>query len=190
MPIFQWTFLFGVPRACQGLGITAGLTVRNGHPAAPCGTHAAARYEARWRGDAGTLAWVRVVIAEIAWDRSIPRRALNTGSLTEAGRCESLLGQVLAIPPPYRAAPGRPVYVLHAGDRAVVLGEDNLIGSLRQLGDHGPGGRRPMFMPGPGRWREARHGPPDRARDLDGGAARIRQGRPGAWANARPGQPG
>ena len=59
--------------------------------------------------------------------------ALNTASLTEAGRCESLLGQVLAIPPPYRAAPGRPVYVLHAGDRAVMMSEDNLIGSLRQL---------------------------------------------------------
>ena len=105
----------------------------NGRPAAPCGTHAAARYDARWRADAGTLAWVRVVITEIAWDGSIRRRALDTGSLTGPGRCESLLGQVLAIPPPYRAAPGRPVYVLHAGDRAVVMGEDNLIGSLRHL---------------------------------------------------------
>jgi hypothetical protein len=107
--------------------------VRNGHPAASCGTHAAAKYDARWRADAGTLAWVRVVITEIAWDGSIRRRALDTGSLTDPGRCESLLGQVLAIPPPYRAAPGRPVYVLHAGDRAVVVGEDNLTGSLRQL---------------------------------------------------------
>jgi hypothetical protein len=35
---------------------------------------------------------------------------------------------VLAISPPYRAAPGRPVYVLHASDRAVLMGEDNLIG--------------------------------------------------------------
>ncbi len=107
--------------------------MRNGHPAASCGTHPAAKYDARWRADAGTLAWVRVVITEIAWDGSIRRRALDTGSLTDPGRCESLLGQVLAIPPPYRAAPGHPVYVLHAGDRAVVLGEDNLIGSLRQL---------------------------------------------------------
>ena len=70
---------------------------------------------------------------EIAWDGSIPRRALNTGSLTEAGRCESLLGQVLAIPPPYRATPGRPVYVIHASDRAVLMGEENLIGSLQHL---------------------------------------------------------
>ena len=42
--------------------------MRNGHPAAPCGTHAAAKYDARWRADAGTLAWVRVVITEIAWE--------------------------------------------------------------------------------------------------------------------------
>jgi hypothetical protein len=39
--------------------------------------------------------------------------------------------RVLAISPPYRAAPGRPVHVLHASDRAVLMGEDNLIGSLR-----------------------------------------------------------
>jgi len=37
------------------------------------------------------------------------------------------------VSPPYRAAPGRPVYVIHAGDRAIVVGEDNLIGSLRDL---------------------------------------------------------
>jgi hypothetical protein len=74
------------------------------------------------------------VITEIAGDGSIRRRALDTGSLTGPGRCESLLGRVLSISPrAYRAAPGRPVYVLHAGDRAVVMGEDNLIGSLRQL---------------------------------------------------------
>ena len=74
------------------------------------------------------------MITEIAWDGTIRRRALDTSRLTDPGRCESLLGQVLAVPPPYRAAPGRPVYVLHAGDRAAVVGRgDNLIGSLRQL---------------------------------------------------------
>ena len=160
--------------------------MRNGHPAAPCGTHAAARYDARWRADAGTLAWVRVVITEIGWDGSIRRRAVDTGSLTGPGRCESLLGQVLAIPPPYRAAPGRPVYVLHAGDRAVVMGEDNLIGSLRHLvttvlaagdlclGTTQAGGERPG------------HGPHDRACDLDRGAAGIRQGRPGVGSMSVP----
>ena len=46
---------------------------------------------------------------------------------------ETLIEQVLAFPPPYRAAPGSPVYVIHAGDRAIVLGEDNLTGPLRDL---------------------------------------------------------
>ncbi len=73
------------------------------------------------------------MITEIAWDGSIRRRALDTASLTDPGRCDNLIAQVLAIPPPYRATPGRPVYVLHASDRAVVMGEDNLAGSLRQL---------------------------------------------------------
>ncbi len=76
---------------------------------------------------------MRVVITEIAWDGSIRRRALDTSALTDAGRWEDLIEQVLAIPPPYRATPGRPVCVLRAGDRAVLLGEDNLIGSLRHL---------------------------------------------------------
>ena len=107
--------------------------MRNRASAARCGTYAVAKYDARWRADAGTLAWVRVVITEIAWDGSIRRRALDTARLTDPGRCDNLIAQVLAIPPPYRATPRRPVYVLHASDRAVVMGEDNLIGSLRQL---------------------------------------------------------
>jgi hypothetical protein len=73
-----------------------------------------AKYDARWRADAGTLAGVRVVITEIAWDGSIRRRALDTASLTHPGRCDNLINQVLAIPAPYRATPGRPAYILHA----------------------------------------------------------------------------
>jgi hypothetical protein len=74
-----------------------------------------------------------VVITEIAWDGSIGRRALDTARLTDPGRWEDLIGQVLAVPPPYRAAPRHSVYVLHASGRAVLMGEDNLIGSLRHL---------------------------------------------------------
>ena len=129
------------------------------------------------------------MITEIAGDGSIRRRALDTGSLTGPGRCESLLGQVLAIPPPYRAAPGRPVYVLHAGDRAVVMGEDSLIGSLRQLvttvlaagdpclGTTRAGGERPGtgYMTAPVILTEARPG--------YGKAVLV-------WVNVCPGQPG
>ena len=86
---------------------------------------------ARWCGHTG-LGKGRDHRDRLGWEHP-PPGAHDTGSLTEAGRCESLLGHVLAIPPPYRTAPGCPVLVLHAGDRAIVPGEDNLIGSLRQL---------------------------------------------------------
>ena len=82
---------------------------------------------------AGDTGWVRVVVTEIGWDGSMRRRALDTCGLTEAGRWETLIGQVLAFPPPYRAAPGSPVYVIHAGDRAVLAGEQDLTGPLRDL---------------------------------------------------------
>jgi hypothetical protein len=61
------------------------------------------------------------------------RRALDTSRLTGAGRWENLVEQVLASPPPYRAAPGQPVYVIHAGDRAVLVGEQDLTGPLADL---------------------------------------------------------
>jgi hypothetical protein len=73
------------------------------------------------------------VITEIGGDGSIGRRMLDTSRLTDAGRWEALIGQVLASPPAYRADPGRPVYVIHAGDRAVMVGERDLTGELRDL---------------------------------------------------------
>jgi hypothetical protein len=67
---------------------------------------------------------VGVVVTQIAWDGSLRRRVLDTAGLPDAARWETLIGQILAAPPPYRAAPGRPVYVIHAGDRAIVAAED------------------------------------------------------------------
>src|SRR6266516_5571792 len=155
-------------RACQGLGPPE-CPVRNSNPAAPCGIHAAAKYGARWRADAGTLAGVRVVITEIAWDGSIRRRALDTSRLTDPGRCDNLIRQVLALPPPYRATPRRPVYVLHASDRAVVMGEDNLIGSLRQLVTTVLAAGDPCLCSTRAGGQKARPRTPDRACDLNGG---------------------
>ena len=76
---------------------------------------------------------MRVVVTEIGWDGSMRRRALDTSGLTGASRWENLIEQVLAFPPPYRAAPGSPVYVIHAGGRAVLVGEQDLTGPLRGL---------------------------------------------------------
>ena len=76
----------------------------------------------------GRLVWVRVVVTEISWDGSIRRRAPGTSGLTDAGPWETLIEQVLAFPAPYRAAPGRSVYVIHAADRAVLVGEQDPTG--------------------------------------------------------------
>jgi len=76
---------------------------------------------------------VRVVITEIGWDGSIRRRSLSTSGLTDAGRWEDLIAQLLAFPPPYRAAPGSSVYGIRAGDRDVLVGEQDLTGPLRDL---------------------------------------------------------
>ena len=76
---------------------------------------------------------MRVVVTEIGWDGSMRRRVLDTSGLTGAGRWDDLIEQVLAVPPAYRAAPGNSVYVIHAGDRAVLVGELDLTGPLRDL---------------------------------------------------------
>lgn len=81
----------------------------------------------------GILVWVRVVVTEIASDGNVRRRALDTWCLAGPARWEHLIEQVLACPPPYQAAPGSSVYVIHASDRAVLVGEQNLTGPLRDL---------------------------------------------------------
>ena len=74
-----------------------------------------------------------VGVTEIRWDGSISRRVLDTSQLPDADRWEILIEQVLASPPPYRAAPGRSIYVIHSGDRAVLVGEQDLTGPLQAL---------------------------------------------------------
>jgi hypothetical protein len=73
------------------------------------------------------------VVTEVGWDGNIRRSALETAGLPDARRWEHLIEQVLAVPPRYQAAPCSPVYVIHAGDRAVLVGEQNLTGSLHEL---------------------------------------------------------
>src|SRR6266536_5363437 len=84
-----------------------------------------------WNG--GQTGGVRVVVTEIGWEGRMRRRALDTSGLPGAGRWENLVEQVLACPPRYRAAAGRPVYVIHAGDRAVLVAERDLTGPLAGL---------------------------------------------------------
>lgn len=74
-----------------------------------------------------------VAVIEIGWDGSISRRVLDTWQLTDADRWEILIEQFLASPPPYRAALGSSVYVIHSGDRAVLVAERDLTGPLQAL---------------------------------------------------------
>ena len=80
-----------------------------------------------------TLIYVRVAVTEIGWDGRISRRVLDTWQLQDADRWEILIQQILASPPPYRAALGRSIYVVHSGDRAVLVGEHDLTGPLQTL---------------------------------------------------------
>jgi len=76
---------------------------------------------------------MRVVVTEVGWDGSIRRSALETAGQPDARHWDHVIEQVLAIPPRYQAAPGSSVYVIHAGDRAVLVGEQNLAGALHEL---------------------------------------------------------
>jgi hypothetical protein len=80
-----------------------------------------------------TLIYVRVAVTEIGWDGTISRRVLDTWQLSEADRWETLIQQILAFPPQYQAAPGRSIYVIHSGDRAVLVGAHDLTGPLEAL---------------------------------------------------------
>jgi hypothetical protein len=76
---------------------------------------------------------VRVGVAEIGWDATIRRRALDTWCLADADRWDHIISRVLTLPPGYQATPGRPVYIIHTSDRAVLIGEEDLTGPLRGL---------------------------------------------------------
>jgi hypothetical protein len=104
----------------------------------------------------GQTGWVRIVVTQIGWEGRMRRRALDTSGLTDAGRWENLVEQVLAAPPPYRAAPGRPVYVILAGDRAVLLGEQDLteplfalVETILETGEPPLPPRHHLLQPGP-----------------------------------------
>jgi hypothetical protein len=76
---------------------------------------------------------VRVAVTEIGWDGTISRQVLDTWQLSDADRWETLIRQILACPPQYQAAPGRSIYVIHSGDRAVLVGEHDLTGPPEAL---------------------------------------------------------
>ena len=76
---------------------------------------------------------MRVAVTEIGWDGTIRRRMLDTWYLADPRRWDHIIGQLLTVPPAYQATPGRPVYIIHTSDRAVLIGEEDLTGPPRDL---------------------------------------------------------
>jgi len=77
---------------------------------------------------------VRVEVARISAKGSIRREMVDTASRKDAARWEELVAEAgLNSPPPYRPAPGQPVYLIEAGEQAFAVAEQDLTGPLREL---------------------------------------------------------
>ena len=76
---------------------------------------------------------MRVVVTRIDWDGTMRRRVVDTAGRSDAGRWEALIARALAVRPPYRPAPGGPVYHLRVDNGAVLVAEHDLSGALSDL---------------------------------------------------------
>jgi hypothetical protein len=74
-----------------------------------------------------------IVVTEIGWDGRIRRRLFDFSGLSDAAVWEDLISQVLAAPPPYQPVLGSSVYQVAVGSSAVLIGERDLTGPLRDL---------------------------------------------------------
>src|SRR5437870_11388057 len=71
-------------------------------------------------------AWLMVIeVTRIGGDGSICRAVVDTAGRDDAARWEGLAQQAaLAVPPPYRTGPGRPVHQMSAGGPAAQGAEE------------------------------------------------------------------
>jgi hypothetical protein len=77
---------------------------------------------------------VRVVVTRIEGDGTMQRRMVDTARCSDGSEWEDLAARALAVRPPYRPVPGRPVYHVGLDDGTVVLAaEDDLRGLLLDL---------------------------------------------------------
>jgi hypothetical protein len=76
---------------------------------------------------------MRVAVTRIEWDGTMRRRMVDTAGRGDAGDWQVLAARALAFPPPYRPAPGGPVYHLRAGERDVLVADHDLSGPLSDL---------------------------------------------------------
>ena len=64
---------------------------------------------------------------------TIKRRMVDTAARSDALQWEELAERALAVPLPYRPAPGGVIYHLRAGERDLMVAEHDLAGPLRDL---------------------------------------------------------
>ena len=76
---------------------------------------------------------MRVVVTQIGSDGTMWRRMVETAGRSDAGLWQELITRALAVPLPYRPAPGGPVYHLRLDERDVMIAEPDLTGSLFDL---------------------------------------------------------
>jgi hypothetical protein len=76
---------------------------------------------------------MRVVVTQIESDGTMWRRMVETAGRGDAGLWLELITRALAVPLPYRPAPGGPVYYLRLDERDVMVAEHGLAGPLADL---------------------------------------------------------
>ncbi len=78
---------------------------------------------------------MKVTVTEVARDGQLRRRMVDTAGRHDASSWEELVERAaLAFPPPYRPAPGHPVYEIRVDDhQAVLVAESEVIGPLGEL---------------------------------------------------------
>jgi len=76
---------------------------------------------------------MRVVVTQIGSGGTIKRRVVDAAGRSDAFQWEELVARALAVPLPYRPAPGGAIYHLRVGDRDLTVAEYDLAGPLREL---------------------------------------------------------
>lgn len=77
---------------------------------------------------------MEITITEVARDGQLRRRTVDTTGRADARRWEDLAERAaIGFPPPYRPAPGRPVFEVRVDDTTALIAEGDAIGALGEL---------------------------------------------------------
>ena len=77
---------------------------------------------------------MEIMVTRIAGDGRLLHRLVDTATRSDQSRWQLLISNAaLADPPPYRPAPGVPVYVINTGQQPVLVTQNLLTGPLEEL---------------------------------------------------------